>query len=45
MPKWIAGLLIAAATMAGMYAVAATTATSMSATFITEETASHTRMR
>ena len=31
------------AAMAGIYAVAATTATSMAATFITEESASHTQ--
>ena len=45
MTKWTVGLLIAAATMAGIYAVAATTATSISATFVTAETASHTRLK
>jgi hypothetical protein len=45
MAKWMAALSIAAATTAGIYAVAATTATSISATFMTAETASHTRLK
>ena len=43
MSKMVSGALIAIATIAGMYAVAATTANSVAATFITTETTSRTR--
>ena len=41
--KLLAGSLIAAATMTGIYAVAATAASSMAANFTTEESSRHTR--
>ncbi len=44
MSKLFAGLLIAVAAMAGIYAVAATTATSMAAGFNTTETSDRTRI-
>jgi hypothetical protein len=44
MTKLIAGLLIAAATMAGMYAVATTTATALASSFTTEERTRPTRI-
>lgn len=43
MSKRLAGLLIATATIAGMYAIAATFATNMAASFNTVETTRHTR--
>jgi hypothetical protein len=42
--KLLAGLLIAAAAMAGIYAAAATTATAMAASFATAETTGYTRI-
>jgi len=44
MAKWMAGVLIAAAAMAGIYAVAATSATRISATIVTQEAASRMRL-
>ena len=44
MSKLFAGSLIAAAVMAGIYAVASTTATAMAASFTTAETSGHTRI-
>ena len=44
MSKLFAGSLIAAAVMAGIYAVASTTATAMAASFTTVETNTHTRI-
>ena len=41
-PLWVAGSLIAVAAMAGIYAVAATSASGIAATFVTDETAGHT---
>jgi hypothetical protein len=38
MPKLIAGILIAVAAMAGIYAAAATTATIMAGAFISDKT-------
>jgi len=43
MSKLLAGLLIAVAAMAGIYAVAATSATTIAASFTTTETSSHSR--
>jgi hypothetical protein len=40
-PKLLAGLVLTAAAMAGVYAVAANTANSMATAFSTEEEASH----
>jgi hypothetical protein len=39
----LSGLLIATATMAGIYAIAAFAASTVAATFVTEETTRHTR--
>ena len=43
MYRIISGVLLTLATVAGAYAVASTTATSVASTFITTETASHSR--
>jgi hypothetical protein len=43
MTKWIAGLLLAVATMAAMYAVASTTATALAGSFSAEERTRPTR--
>ena len=43
MQKLLAGSLIAAATLAGIYAVAATAATTLADSFTTEESTRHTR--
>ena len=43
MSKLIAGVLIGLATMAGLYAVAATTASALAASFITAETTHYSR--
>jgi hypothetical protein len=44
MTKWVAGVLIAMAAMAGIYAVAATTATSIAGSFTTEARTRPTRI-